>query len=133
MRRVVTGVGLEGRSTVISDGHAPVAFAPAAAGGGVSGLARVEDPGEFPRGAGACVHQLWSLPAEPALTNQDPTLELQAFIDHIAPSTTKWIITQFEPGFGAPMHATPDDRLRPGRRGRHRTRARGRVPASLRG
>ena len=107
MRRVVTGFDADGRSTVISDGHAPVQFVSGAGGDDRFGLVRragSDAPAEPGQGV---VNELWSLGTEPAITTDDPTLDLQSFIVEVPPGETKWIITQMGPGAGAPMHSTP--------------------------
>jgi quercetin dioxygenase-like cupin family protein len=55
----------------------------------------------------AVVSELWTLPSEPAITTDDPTLALQSFILDIPAGATRWLITQMGPGAGAPMHSTP--------------------------
>ncbi len=107
MRRVVTGVGADGRSTVVSDAHAPVAFTPGAVESGGFGLARV-DGGTVDPGAGSSVvNELWSLTDDPAVTTDDPTAGLQSFSVDVPAGGTRWIITQMGPGLDALMHSTP--------------------------
>jgi naringenin degradation protein FdeH len=107
MRRVVTGVGVDGRSKVWSDGHAPVAFAPGSDGTGGFGLRRVDggtiDPGE----GSSVVNELWGLTGDPSVTTEDPTLDLESFSVDVPAGGTRWIITQMGPGLMAPMHSTP--------------------------
>ncbi len=91
---------------VVSDGDAPFVFGPVVDAGGPFGLGRVEvgiapGPGESP------IHELWALSDDPAVTTDDPTLQLQSFEVDIPAGSTKWIITSMAPGAGAPMHATP--------------------------
>jgi quercetin dioxygenase-like cupin family protein len=105
MRRVVTGLGADGRSTVMSDGPPPVAFHATSA----TGMARVGGrwagrpvaPGE------AVVHELWALDDQPSRLAKDPTVALDRPAYDPAPATTKWIITEMGPGLRAPMHETP--------------------------
>jgi quercetin dioxygenase-like cupin family protein len=107
MRRVVTGVGTDGRSTVLSDGHAPVAFAPRDDGSGAFGLARVEGGAVDPGTGSSIVNELWALTDDPSVTTIDPTLDLESFEVDVPAGQTKWIITQMGPGLAAPMHSTP--------------------------
>ncbi|HLM18646.1 MAG TPA: hypothetical protein VK549_12550 [Acidimicrobiia bacterium] len=107
MRRVVTGVGADGRSTVSSDGHAPVAFAPQADVPGAFGLRRVAGGTIDPGRGSSVVNELWSLTGEPSVTIDDPTLGLESFGVDVPAGETRWIITQMGPGLAAPMHSTP--------------------------
>ncbi len=110
MRRVVTGVGADGRSTVCSDGHAPVAFAPGPDASGASGVwsLRRVDGGTIDPGRGSSVvNELWSLTGEPSVSTDDPTLGLESFGVDVPAGETRWIITQMGPGLVAPMHSTP--------------------------
>jgi quercetin dioxygenase-like cupin family protein len=91
---------------VVSDADAPVVFGPVANTGGPFGLGRV-DVGIAPGAGESRVHELWALSDEPAVTTDDPTLQLQSFEVDIPAGSTKWIITTMAPGAGAPMHATP--------------------------
>jgi quercetin dioxygenase-like cupin family protein len=112
MRRVVTGFDADGRSTVISDGHAPVMFV-----SGVTdliedvhdrfGLVRREGETFAPGHEQAAVTELWALGTDPGVVSDDPTVALQQFVVDIPAGATKWLITQMGPGAGAPMHATP--------------------------
>lgn len=106
MRRVVTGVGADGRSTVISDDHAPVGFRPGTDGAGDFGLVRVDGGAFDPPAESAMVSELWALDATPAVTTVDPTLDLRSFLVEVPAGATKWLITQMGPGAGAPMHST---------------------------
>jgi mannose-6-phosphate isomerase-like protein (cupin superfamily) len=105
MRRVVTGVDDDGRSSVVSDSHAPVAFGPRA--DGQYGLARIDGGTVDPPRGGSVVNEVWSLGREPSVTDVDPTVGLDAFSADVAPGETKWIITQMGPDLDAPMHSTP--------------------------
>ncbi len=107
MRRVVTGVGADGRSTVFSDGHAPVAFAPRPDGAGAFGLTRVAGGTVDPATGSSVVNELWSLTDDPSVTTDDPTLDLESFGVDVPAGETRWIITQMGPGLAAPMHSTP--------------------------
>jgi len=107
MRRVVTGFDAEGRSTVVADGHAPVQFAPGPGGDDRFGLARREGGAAHAEPGQGVINELWSLGTEPAITTDDPTLDLESFIVDVPAGETKWIITQMGPGAGAPMHSTP--------------------------
>jgi len=105
MRRVITGLGSDGRSTVLSDGPPPVAFhATSPAGvakvGGLWGGTQV--------GAGeAIVHELWALDDRPVRLQEDPTAAIGTAAYDPAPAATKWILTEMGPGLEAPMHETP--------------------------
>jgi quercetin dioxygenase-like cupin family protein len=103
MRRVVTGVGDDGRSRVFTDGHAPVAFAPRRDG---SGLERIGG-GVDPDARSSVVNELWALTGEPSVTTVDATLELESFSVDVPAGETRWIITQMGSGLAAPMHSTP--------------------------
>ncbi len=105
MRRVVTGVGDDGRSKVCSDGHAPVAFAPDPSG--AFGLAPIEGGTVDPGRGSSVVNELWALSDDPSVTTDDPTLGLRSFSVDVPPGQTRWIITQMGPGLTAPMHSTP--------------------------
>ena len=107
MRRVVTGVGADGRSTVCSDGPAPVAFAPRPDGSGSFGLRRVEGGTLDPGPGSSVVNELWSLTGDPSVTTDDPTINLESFGVDVPAGETRWIITQMGPGLAAPMHSTP--------------------------
>jgi quercetin dioxygenase-like cupin family protein len=104
MRRVVTGVDADGRSTVVADGQPPVAFhaTPTAALTKVAGGWRAGpvSPGE------AVVHQLWAADPEPALGAADPTLAMEEPDFETPAGATSWILTELGPGAGAPMHHT---------------------------
>jgi len=105
MRRIVTGVGPDGRSTVVFDGVPPVAFR---GGSGSTETELVTDggPGD-PAPKTAVVHELWSLGTEPSVTTDDPTATLTAASWDVPPGETKWIITQMGPDLFTPMHSTP--------------------------
>ena len=107
MRRVVTGVGDDGRSTVFSDGHAPVAFAPGSTDAGGFGLTRIEGGTVDPGAGSSVVNELWSLTGEPGVTTDDPTTGLESFSVDVPAGETRWIITQMGPGLDALMHSTP--------------------------
>jgi len=105
MRRVITGLGADGRSTVLSDGPPPVAFH----AGSPAGVAQVGGrwtgdelgPGE------AIVHELWALEDRPARLHNDPTVAIARPAYEPAPAATKWILTEMGPALEAPMHETP--------------------------
>ena len=107
MRRVVTGVGADGRSTVCADGHAPVAFAPGSDGSGGFGLRKVVGGTVDPGRGSSVVNELWSLTRAPSVTTDDPTIALESFGVDVPAGETRWIITQMGPGLAAPMHSTP--------------------------
>ena len=99
MRRVVTGIDAEGRSTVLDDSSPPVAFQ-----AGPAGMVRID--GE-PSPDRSVVYQLWSLGASPQRGGPDPTTAMTVAEFHTPPGETSWIITHMAPGAGAPMHDTP--------------------------
>jgi quercetin dioxygenase-like cupin family protein len=107
MRRVVTGVGADGRSTVFSDGHAPVAFAPQPDGSGAFGLRRIKGGTVDPSMGASVVNELWALTGDPSVTTDDPTIDLESFAVNVPAGETRWIITQMGPGLAAAMHRTP--------------------------
>jgi quercetin dioxygenase-like cupin family protein len=91
MRRVITGLDENGRSTVLHDGPAPVVFAAS----DKSQLTKVEDPTAdlAPTDRTALVHELWRLNDQPSASGIDPTTAL--------------ILTEMGPGSYTPMHSTP--------------------------
>jgi quercetin dioxygenase-like cupin family protein len=105
MRRVITGIGANGRSTVVSDGAPPVAFHATSA----TALAKVTGgwtepavpPGE------AVVHELWALDDNPARLADDPTVGVERPSYDPPAASTKWIITEMGPHLEVPMHETP--------------------------
>jgi quercetin dioxygenase-like cupin family protein len=105
MRRVITGTGPDGRSTVLSDGLPPVAFHAAE----MSTAAKVDGPWAQPAVAPreAVVHELWALDEHPSLKAEDPTLGLDQADYDVAPGATKWILTEMGPGLVVAMHRTP--------------------------
>lgn len=106
MRRVVTGVGTDGRSTVISDGVPPVAFIGRASSFAPSLVKG--DPAHVSAGPGeGLVRELWGLPDDPSVTTDDPTVGLTEPDFNTPAGATKWIITEMGPGLDVPMHHTP--------------------------
>jgi len=105
MRRVITGLGADGRSTVLSDGAPPVAFHAASP----AGVAQVGGrwAGQQVATGEAIVHELWALDDRPTRLQEDPTVVLDRPAYDPAPGSTKWILTEMGPGLRAPMHATP--------------------------
>jgi quercetin dioxygenase-like cupin family protein len=104
MRRIVTGIDDEGRSTVLADGAVPTAFH----AGPTSMLARTDGPwggGRVAPGE-AVVHQLWASEPHPVLGRHDPTLTMEMPDFETPPGATSWILTELGPGAGAPMHLT---------------------------
>src|SRR5947209_8412353 len=97
LRRVVTGLDAEGRSTVLEDGEPPVAFQG-------PGMARIDGPPLPHRGV---VYQLWALGARPQRNIPDPTTNMTAAQFHTPAGETSWIITRMPAGTGAPLHDTP--------------------------
>ena len=106
MRRVVTGLGDDGRSKGCLDGHAPVAFVPVRARRGRWTGSRAAESSPIP--GSSVVNELWALTGEPSVTTDDPTLGLEAFSVDVPPGETRWIITQMGPGLNrADGHSTP--------------------------
>ncbi len=105
VRRVVTGFDADGRSVVVSDGDAPVAFM----GDQVGALRRVAggSPEARPGPGQAVVNELWGLGAQPTMLAHDPTLAIEVASFDVAHAATKWIITEMGPGLEAAMHDTP--------------------------
>ncbi|MGD9791913.1 MAG: hypothetical protein AB7V43_00395 [Acidimicrobiia bacterium] len=105
MRRVITGVDEQGRSTVLSDGPAPVAFH-ARSMSDASTIDGTSAPSPV-RAREAVVFELWNLNAQPEMLQSDPTVGIVA-PDYDTPSAhTKWILTHMGPGLEVPMHSTP--------------------------
>jgi quercetin dioxygenase-like cupin family protein len=105
MRRVITGLGADGRSTVLSDGAPPVAFH-AASPTGMAKVGGLWAGAEV--GAGeAVVHELWALDDRPDRLQDDPTVAIDRPAYDPAPAATKWILKEMGPGLQAPMHETP--------------------------
>jgi quercetin dioxygenase-like cupin family protein len=105
MRRIVTGVDAQGRSTVIADGVPPVAFRAGPENPEPSRLVAAEP---FEVGTGeAAVHWLWALGDQPSTAAPDLDPQQVSFTFNTAAGQTEWIITQMGPGSGAPMHCTP--------------------------
>jgi quercetin dioxygenase-like cupin family protein len=105
VRRVITGLGADGRSTVLSDGAPPVAFH-AASPTGVAKVGGVWAGGQVDRGE-AVVHELWALDGGPRRLQDDPTVVINRAAYDPAPGATKWILTELGPDLRAPMHETP--------------------------
>jgi mannose-6-phosphate isomerase-like protein (cupin superfamily) len=105
MRRIVTGTDVQGRSTVLSDGAAPVAFH-AGSSLAATKIDGASAPWPVPASE-AVVFELWNLGTQPALASEDPTLPLDAPDYETPTAETKWIITHMGPNLDVPMHATP--------------------------
>lgn len=104
MRRIVTGVGADGRSTVFADGEPPVTFH----SDGTAAPARVDAWSRAPVPTGeAVVHQLWALGAEPRRGIGDPTTAMTGPEFDTPAGETSWIVTQMGPHLDVPMHSTP--------------------------
>jgi quercetin dioxygenase-like cupin family protein len=105
MRRVITGLDENGRSTVLHDGPAPVVFAVS----DKSQLTKVEDPTAdlAPTDRTALVHELWRLNDQPSASGIDPTTALTQPGFDPATAHTQWILTEMGPGSYTPMHSTP--------------------------
>jgi quercetin dioxygenase-like cupin family protein len=105
VRRIVTGTDSQGRSTVLSDGPAPVAFH-AGSSIGATKIDGATAPSPVPASE-AVVFELWNLDTQPAMLSEDPTLGLNV-PDYDTPSAqTKWILTHMGPNLEVPMHSTP--------------------------
>lgn len=105
MRRVITGTDAEGRSTVLSDGPAPVAFHVCS----MLEATLIEGeaaPSPVP-GSQAVVFELWNLDAQPRMLSDDPTIGFTTPDFETPTAYTKWILTHMGPGLHVPMHATP--------------------------
>jgi quercetin dioxygenase-like cupin family protein len=103
MRRVVTGVDGDGRSTVLEDGPPPTAFAATS----ITEIARVADPAAVTVGDGqALVHQLWAAGTAPLRNEADPTTAMEHPEFDTPAGATSWIITDMGPHLFTPMHDT---------------------------
>lgn len=102
MRRVVTGVDDQGRSTVLEDGPPPVAFG--ASPDAPTSLGRTEGSGVAP--GRAIVHQIWLNGPLPASGTPDPTLGLEAPDFDTPAGATSWIVTEMGPNLEPYMHHT---------------------------
>jgi quercetin dioxygenase-like cupin family protein len=104
MRRVVTGVGPDGRSMVLTDGPPPSAFHASE----TSPLTKVDRRSIGPIPAKeAVVHELWALSTDPHLGSEDPTVGATEIVFDAPPGATKWIVTEMGPELFTPMHDTP--------------------------
>jgi hypothetical protein len=104
MRRVVTGVGDDGRSVVVADGAPPTAFH----ADETSPLTRVDSPSTGPVPAHeAVVHELWSIGTDPGKGTKDPTIGLEEIVFDAPVGGTKWIVTEMGPHLFTSMHHTP--------------------------
>lgn len=105
MRRVITGLDDNGRSTVLQDGPVPVAFLVDRN----TQLSKIDEitPDMAPDPELGFVHELWRLDAQPSAIAADPTAPLTQ--PGFAPATahTQWILTQMGAGAYTPMHSTP--------------------------
>ena len=105
MRRVVTGVDDDGRSTIVSDGAPPVVFL----GRSGSIVPELMAPGaaDDPPGAGeAHVAELWALARDPVVTTEDPTAGMTQPTWTVPPGATRWLISRMGPGLAVPGHRT---------------------------
>jgi len=105
MRRVITGLDENGRSTVRLDGPAPVAFLVDEN----TQLSKIDEISAdmSPDPEHGFVHELWRLNDQPSAGAADPTAALTQ--PDFAPATahTQWILTQLGAGAYTPMHSTP--------------------------
>jgi len=105
MKRIVTGVGEDGVSRVISSGPAPTIFRnPKSAGGG-----RVEAGAGISK-LGDCellVEELWSTSEVPPLaTSSDPTTAMEWSSGVERPGATRWRLVHHGPNRVAALHET---------------------------
>jgi quercetin dioxygenase-like cupin family protein len=107
MRRVITGPGPDGRSTVLSDGPPPVAWRGRVSEAGTPELAKQDGATAVVRPGEGVVYELWGLDDQPRTGIDDPTPAIEQETFDPPPAHTKWIITELGPGGGAPMHFTP--------------------------
>jgi hypothetical protein len=105
MRRVITGLDESGRSTVLLDGPAPVAFLVDES----KHLIKIDEISAdmTPDPEVGLVHELWRLDDQPSAITADPTAPLTQ--PGFAPETahTQWILTQMGSNAYTPMHSTP--------------------------
>ncbi|TMK56268.1 MAG: cupin domain-containing protein [Actinobacteria bacterium] len=93
-RRVITGVGADGRSTVVSDGSPPSAF-DMGQGGGRAGANTV------------VVTELWTTGGpQPKPTSVDPTVGIEAFTVEVPPGAARWIFVEYGGSLEAAIHQT---------------------------
>lgn len=108
MRRVVTGVGTLGKSTIVSDGAPPTAFHAQQADAPAGSIAKVD--GAWSQATvpdhEAVVHELWSLTEQPQAGIEDPTVAVDEATFELPPAATKWILTEMGPHLFTPMHST---------------------------
>jgi quercetin dioxygenase-like cupin family protein len=104
MRRVVTGVGPDGRSMVLSDGPPPSAFGASE----TSSMTRVDRQsiGAIPAKQ-AVVHDLWTLSTDAHRGSEDASVGAAEIVFDAPPGATKWIVTEMGPQLFTPMHDTP--------------------------
>jgi quercetin dioxygenase-like cupin family protein len=104
MRRVVTGVGPDGRSTVLGDGPPPSAFHASE----TSPLTKVDcqSIGAIPANQ-AVVHDVWALSTDVRRGSQDASAGAAEMVFDAPPGATKWIVTEMGPQLFTPMHDTP--------------------------
>jgi quercetin dioxygenase-like cupin family protein len=89
VRRIVTGIGADGSSQVLSIGEAPVVH-------------RFEGPA----GTEAVVRELWSSAAPATLEAAPATLTPAGFDVRCTPGASRWMVVEWEPGRSVPLHAT---------------------------
>jgi quercetin dioxygenase-like cupin family protein len=102
MRRVVTGLDANGRSTVVEDGPPPVAFEAASS---TEIVRRPDVRLPLPEGY-SVIHQLWCASTTVRRNEVDPTTTLQVPNFDTPSGATSWILTELAPGASAPMHDT---------------------------
>jgi quercetin dioxygenase-like cupin family protein len=108
MRRVVTGISNDGKSTVRSDGPPPTAFHAWQDDTVGGSMAKTDGPwtGSPVPANEAVVHQLWALSAAPAAGVADPTVAFDAPDFELPTAATQWILTEMGPNLFTPMHFT---------------------------
>jgi quercetin dioxygenase-like cupin family protein len=89
VRRIVTGIGADGSSQVISIGEAPVVHR-------FEGAAGIE----------AVVRDLWSSAPPETLDAAPATLTPAGFDVRCAPGASRWMLVEWEPGRSVPLHST---------------------------
>ena len=110
MQRVVTGVGADGRSTIIRDGQPPVVYRFTPPPGGVDShtMKGTAPAGSFasPAAGEVVVAELWATGPHLPEGVTDPT-EVDASWDvESAPGTTRWRLVLMGSGWRAAMHHT---------------------------
>ena len=90
MRRIVTGIGPDGRSCIVQIGEAPV-------------VARVEGENGFE----ISLTDLWRTKPPATLDAPPPQLTPSGVDLETPPGASRWMVVEFAPGRYSPMHSTP--------------------------